>query len=82
MRPALGQLENDSTVYFGFGYHGNGVNNGTWAGQQLAAWIAHDRVPANLPEIVRGLPRKYPVPALRRAYLKTGIAIANWLDSR
>ena len=82
LRPAVGQLSDDPTVYFGFGYHGNGVNTATWSGWQLARWIGGGREPADLPAIVRGLPRRYPLPALRRAYLRTGIAIANWLDSR
>jgi glycine/D-amino acid oxidase-like deaminating enzyme len=82
MRPAVGRLDDDSSVYFGFGYHGNGVNNASWAGQQLADWIATGTEPAGLPSIVRGLPRRYPLPALRRAYLRTGLAVANWLDGR
>jgi glycine/D-amino acid oxidase-like deaminating enzyme len=82
MRPAVGRLDTQPGVYFGFGYHGNGVNTATWAGKQLADWIGKGREPDRLPAIVRGLPRRYPVPALRRAYLRTGLAIANWLDSR
>jgi len=82
MRPAVGRLEGDSGVYYGFGYHGNGVNTATWAGKQLADWIGSGTEPAGLPAIVKGLPRRYPLPALRRAYLRTGLVIANWLDSR
>jgi glycine/D-amino acid oxidase-like deaminating enzyme len=82
MRPAVGRLDGDSGVYYGFGYHGNGVNTATWAGKQLADWIGCGAEPAGLPSIVKGLPRRYPLPALRRAYLRTGLAIANWLDSR
>lgn len=82
MRPAVGRLDGDSSAYYGFGYHGNGVNTATWAGKQLADWIGSGAEPAGLPSIVKGLPRRYPLPALRRAYLRTGLAIANWLDSR
>jgi glycine/D-amino acid oxidase-like deaminating enzyme len=82
MRPAVGRLEGDSGVYYGFGYHGNGVNTATWAGKQLADWIGSGAEPKGLPAIVKGLPRRYPLPALRPAYLRTGLAIANWLDSR
>jgi glycine/D-amino acid oxidase-like deaminating enzyme len=82
MRPAVGRLDGEPGVYFGFGYHGNGVNTATWAGKQLADWIGQGREPDRLPAIVHGLPRRYPLPALRRAYLRTGLAIANWLDSR
>jgi glycine/D-amino acid oxidase-like deaminating enzyme len=82
MRPAVGCLDAEPGVYFGFGYHGNGVNTATWAGKQLADWVGTGRVPERLPDIVRGLPRRYPLPVLRRTYLRTGLAIANWLDSR
>jgi glycine/D-amino acid oxidase-like deaminating enzyme len=82
MRPAVGRLDDEPGVYFGFGYHGNGVNTATWAGKQLADWIGRGSVPRGLPSIVKGLPRRYPFPGLRRVYLRTGLAIANWLDSR
>ncbi len=81
LRPAIGRLTDDPFTFYGFGYHGNGVNTATWAGKQLADWIGRGRAPDDLPRLVRELPRRYPVPALRRAYLRTGLVIANWLDS-
>ena len=81
LRPAIGRLTHDPHTFFGFGYHGNGVNTATWAGKQLADWIGHGHAPDDLPRLVRELPRRYPIPALRRAYLRTGLVIANWLDS-
>ena len=81
LRPAIGRLTDDPFTFYGFGYHGNGVNTATWAGKQLADWIGCGRAPDELPRMVRELPRRYPVPALRRAYLRTGLVIANWLDS-
>jgi len=80
MRPAIGRLTDDPFTFFGFGYHGNGVNTATWAGRQLADWMACGRAPDDLPRFVRELPRRYPVPALRRGYLRTGLAVAGWLD--
>ena len=81
LRPAIGRLTDDPFTFYGFGYHGNGVNTATWAGKQLADWIGRGRAPDELPRMVRELPRRYPVPVLRRAYLRTGLVIANWLDS-
>jgi glycine/D-amino acid oxidase-like deaminating enzyme len=78
--PTVGQLAADNNVYFGFGYHGNGVNTATWAGQQLANWIGTGREPADLPAIVRGLSRRYPLPGLRQTYLRFGIFMARQLD--
>lgn len=78
--PSIGRLDNDDTVFFGFGYHGNGVNNATWAGGQLARMIGTGGVPDSIPRIVRGLSRRYPLPALRKTYLRLGIFAARQLD--
>ena len=81
LRPGIGRLTDDPFTFFGFGYHGNGVNTATWAGKQLADWIGRGSAPDDLPRFSRELPRRYPLPALRRAYLRTGLTVANWLDS-
>jgi glycine/D-amino acid oxidase-like deaminating enzyme len=80
LRPSIGQTEDDPSVYFGFGYHGNGVNNATWTGQQLAKWIAVGEAPESVPEMLRGLGKCYPVPALRRSYLRLVVALARQMD--
>ena len=79
--PSIGELEEDDSVYFGFGYHGNGVNTATWTGKQLADWIGRGSAP-KLPGIVRGLSGRYPLPRLRRKYLQVGIAVSSLLDRR
>ncbi|MDA0706809.1 MAG: FAD-dependent oxidoreductase [Proteobacteria bacterium] len=78
--PTIGQSETDKNVFFGFGYHGNGVNTATWTGQQLAIWIGTGREPRGLPAIVRGLSRRYPLPGLRQSYLRFGIFLARQMD--
>jgi glycine/D-amino acid oxidase-like deaminating enzyme len=78
--PTIGRLATDNNVYFGFGYHGNGVNTASWTGQQLANWIGTGREPAELPAIVRGLSRRYPLPGLRQSYLRFGIFLSRQLD--
>ena len=80
LRPSIGQTEDDPSIYFGFGYHGNGVNNATWAGQQRARWIARGGPPRSIPEMVRGLSKRYPAPALRRSYLRLVVALARQMD--
>ena len=77
--PALGQLEDDASVFFGFGYHGNGVSTATWAGQQLANWIGKGRAP-KLPAVVKGLSGRFPMAPLRLKYLRLSMAISSWLD--
>ena len=81
LRPSIGQLEDDPSVFHGFGYHGNGVAMGTWAGSKLAEWIGTAAAP-ELPAIVQGLGRKFPIPRLRFRYLQLGIAISRLLDKR
>jgi glycine/D-amino acid oxidase-like deaminating enzyme len=80
--PSVGTLEDDDSVHFGFGYHGNGVNTATWTGKQIADWIGLGKPPEKLPVILSGLGRKFPLPKLRTAYLRLGISIARWWDNR
>jgi hypothetical protein len=77
-------VDDDPSILFGFGYHGNGVNTATWAGQQLAAWIGSGtkKIPATIPGVVYGLPGRLPLPGLRLQYIKAGIAIRQFLDRR
>jgi len=76
--PSIGQLPDDPAVFFAFGYHGNGVNTSVWSGKQLADWIGtggHARYSEQLPVMMRGLPGRFPLPALRRYYLEARIAL-------
>ena len=70
----------DARVFFGFGYHGNGVNTATWTGQQLAEWTVKGRQPEGLPAAISGLNRRYPFPALRRSFLRFALFTARQLD--
>ena len=79
--PSLGRLDDDDSVYFGYGYHGNGVNTATWTGKQLADWIGTGKSPA-LPRIVDGMARRFPLARLRLSYLRLAIAVSLWLDRR
>lgn len=81
LSPCIGRLDEDPSVYFGFGYHGNGVNTATWAGKQLADWIGNGRAP-KLPAIVSGLGGKFRPASLRLKYLQLGIRLSTLLDRR
>ena len=74
LTPSIGRLDDDPSVFFGFGYHGNGVNTSTWTGLQLAKWLGKygksNKKPRDLPRIVHGLSPKFPLSALRRHYLQ------------
>ena len=45
LAPSLGRLEDDPSVYYGFGYHANGVNTAPWAGMKLARMLAGNETP-------------------------------------
>ncbi len=79
MYPSLGHLADDNSVFYGFGYHGNGVNTATWAGKKLAEWMATGS-PQGLPVIARGLGRRFPLARLRLRYLQLALAARQWLD--
>lgn len=85
LRPSIGRMPDDRSVYFGFGYHGNGVNSATWTGKEIANWIAgkasdDQHLPMHLPAIFRGRPPRFPLAFLRRQYLRAGIAMWKLRD--
>ena len=66
LTPAVGCLDEDPSVYYGFGYHGNGVNAAPWTGRALARLIAGSNSGENdLPAVFRGPAPRFPLPALR-----------------
>jgi glycine/D-amino acid oxidase-like deaminating enzyme len=80
--PTLGQLPDDQTVSFAYGYHGNGVSEASWCGKQLADWIGTGRAPDALPEALRGLAPQFPLARYRRQYFQAMLAFAKWRDTR
>jgi len=75
LTPAIGRLSDDKSIFFGFGYHGNGVNTSTWVGKQLAIWLASNNMPASISRLSQGLSPKFPFAPFRRHYLQ---AIMTW----
>lgn len=71
LTPALGRLEDDPSIAFGFGYHGNGVNTAPWCGMMLARLVAGESL-ASVPAVMRGLPGRFPLPGLRLWALRAG----------
>jgi len=84
-RPSIGRMPEDDSIYFGYGYHGNGVNSATWSGRELAYWLAgkessKELLPKHLPAIVRGRPPRFPLAFLRRQYLRAGFGFYRLRD--
>ncbi len=85
LRPSIGRMPEDKSIYFAYGYHGNGVNSATWSGRELAKWLAgknsgHTVLPMHLPAIIRGRPPKFPLAFLRRQYVRAGLSFYNLRD--
>ena len=68
--PSLGRLEEDPSVFYGYGYHANGVNTAPWAGRALARMIAGKQSAADIPAVLAGAPPRIPFASLRRWYLR------------
>ena len=70
----------DPTVHYAMAYHGNGVSFATWAGRAVAAEIAGRPEVAPIPAIIaRPIPR-FPLPGLRKLYLRAAYAAFNVAD--
>jgi glycine/D-amino acid oxidase-like deaminating enzyme len=85
LTPAIGRLDEDPSIFFGFGFHGNGVNTATWTGQQISDWIGGSRIgdrrrPRSLPAAVQGLSERIPLAALRLFYVQARIAMFRFTD--
>ena len=85
LTPAIGRLNDDPSVFFGFGYHGNGVNTATWAGKEISDWLGGSRIgdrraPRALPAVVNGMSGRFPLPSLRLLYVQARIAMFRFTD--
>ncbi len=86
LTPCVGRLGDDPSVYFAYGYHGNGVNTATWSGRELARWLAAGRsqsgyVPESVPVMMRGLSARFPVAGLRLRYLQARLGLFRLQDA-
>lgn len=81
LSPSVGRLEDDPSVWYGFGYHGTGVNTAPWAGMTLARLIAgSNRDVGSIPAPLAGLPRRLPLAALRLWLLRAVYLYYRWND--
>ncbi|MGK2740205.1 NAD(P)/FAD-dependent oxidoreductase [Tepidicaulis sp. LMO-SS28] len=70
LRPAIGALPEDRSVYYGLGYHGDGVASAPWTGRLLARLIAGEAETKDIPLMMRGPLKTFAFPSLRRWYLR------------
>lgn len=68
--PAIGRLKDDPSVFYGLGYHGDGVAAAPWTGRFLARLLTGAASENDLPAPMRGPLSPFPLPGLRRWYLR------------
>ncbi|WP_237151926.1 NAD(P)/FAD-dependent oxidoreductase [Oryzibacter oryziterrae] len=83
LTPAIGRLDDDPTVSYGFGWHGSGVVGGTIAGRLLAEALSEGvATPLRFPKPVLGLPPNLFHPLVRRFGLKAAYVWYAYRDWR
>lgn len=80
LTPAIGQMPDDESVYFGLAYHGDGVSAAPWAGWTLARLLGGKMSLRDLPAPFKGMPPRIPLPSLRRWYLRAALAFYHLQD--
>ncbi|NIR29428.1 MAG: FAD-binding oxidoreductase [Gammaproteobacteria bacterium] len=83
LTPCLGRLDEDPSVWYALGYHGNGVNTAPWAGMILAQQLAgaETRKPS-VSAVMAGLAPRFRLPALRLWALRGAYLYYRWLDGK
>ncbi|MFT5112727.1 MAG: glycine/D-amino acid oxidase-like deaminating enzyme [Parasphingorhabdus sp.] len=79
--PYAGPLDGMQKTWIGMAYHGNGVALGSYTGKLLASKIVGDAQGSKIPTIMSTPLRKFPLPAIRRRYLKPVYAWHHFKDS-
>ncbi|MEQ8395530.1 FAD-dependent oxidoreductase [Thalassobaculum sp.] len=67
--PSIGAVNDDPSVHYAFGYHAAGVAAAPMAGKTVADAIALGSAAAPVPAVLRGLPARFPMAAMRRLAL-------------
>ena len=81
--PYVGPIDRMPGGYAALAYHGNGVAFGSYAGRLVADLMAGvDGAARRVPRIVAGPLRRFPLPLLRRIYLKAAYSGYGWRDER
>jgi glycine/D-amino acid oxidase-like deaminating enzyme len=76
----VGPLADMEGAFAAFGYHGGGVAMAGWCGARVADLLAGTVRTADLPPLLTRPPRRFPLPRLRRHYLKPAYAWYGYLD--
>lgn len=82
LTPSVGQLEEDPSVWYGFGYQANGVNTAPWVGRALARHIAGNAKDRSaIPRVMSGLAPRFPFGRMRLWGLRGAYVYYRWHDA-
>ncbi|MDH3694502.1 MAG: FAD-binding oxidoreductase [Gammaproteobacteria bacterium] len=82
LTPSVGNLNDDPSIWYGFGYHANGVNTAPWCGMKLASAIAGKEDIDKLPTPICGLAPRFPIGSMRPWALRGAYAWYKFTDDR
>ena len=81
LTPAFGNLDDDKSIYFSYGYSANGNNTTVYCGKKLAESICESNSGnINIPAVYQGLSPKIPFPFLRLWYLRFYLWYSHLID--
>jgi glycine/D-amino acid oxidase-like deaminating enzyme len=78
LAPFVGAVPGTDGLFAAFGWHGNGVAAGSQSGRDVARIIGGADNP--VPALLRRPPRQFPLPGLRRLWLRTAYVAYDWKD--
>ena len=73
--PYVGRIGGHESAWTALAYHGNGVAMATWSGRQIAALAVGADAEGMLPAVMRGPFGRFPMPFLRRMYLRSAYGL-------
>ncbi len=68
LSPHVSAFKHDKSAFYAMAYHGNGVAMGTWCGQQVANLLLGKK--HDIPSFLQKPLQKFPLPFLRKLYLR------------
>jgi glycine/D-amino acid oxidase-like deaminating enzyme len=79
--PSVGNLDDDPSVYFSYGYSANGNNTTVYCGKKVAELICSSNSgEVNLPAVYKGLSPKFPFAFLRLWYLRFMLSYYRYFE--
>lgn len=80
LTPFVGEVPDMKDVYAALAWHGSGIAMASLSGEKVADLVLGRLAGSDLPNLVSQPLRRFPVPALRNAYLQGAYWLYGWMD--